>query len=261
MDALLEFRNVTVFRGEKKALDRLDLTIHCDENTAILGPNGSGKSSLIRTITRENYPYAGGKKGPVFRIFGRDRWNTEELRGMLGVVGADAQQAVNVEETAFDTVLSGYFSSVGLFGRSPTAAMRNKADRTMGFLGIRHLKCRKMTEMSLGEARKVLIARALCHDPRALVLDEPTSGLDMKAASLFIRLLRKIAASGKNIIMVTHDVEDIFPEINRVIMLKAGRIYRDGPARKVLTKRNLRGLFDLPPHHRILQVPFAERSG
>lgn len=241
---LLEFNNITVVRGNKKALDRLSLVIHADEHTAILGPNGSGKSSLIKTITRECYPHADTGK-QTFRIFGRDRWDTFELRALLGVVSADIQQSLYVERTAEEIVLSGFFSSIGLFRQAVSAPMRKKARAILSSLGIGHLRTRTMTGMSPGEARKVLIARALCHQPRALILDEPTAGLDIGAASRFRSLISRIAQSGKNIVMVTHDAADIIPEINRVVMLKDGRLFRDGPVKQVLNENNLRQLFGL----------------
>ena len=177
------------------------------------------------------------------RIFDQELWNVFDLRPLLGMVSADLQQAASHDVsgdsvTARDTVLSGFFSSVGLWkNHRVTPAMRAKAEKVLRFLEIDHLADRKIAEMSSGEARRALIGRALVHDPRALVLDEPTTSLDFLAARRFLDLVRKIARSGKTVILVTHHLEDIVPEIKRVILLRQGRVMADGPADSTLTSR------------------------
>src|SRR5512136_3005700 len=161
---LLEFRNVTVFHGEKKVLDSLSITVHEGENIAILGPNGAGKSSFIRTILRELYPVAGDGE-VVFRIRGKEVWDVFELRSTIGIVSNDLQYIFTRPVTGREVILSGFFSSVGLFNRSVTPAMDRKADKILSFLEIEHLKDRPMNAMSSGESRRFLIGRALVHNP------------------------------------------------------------------------------------------------
>jgi iron complex transport system ATP-binding protein len=103
-----------------------------------------------------------------------------------------------------------------------------------------------MCELSTGEARRVLIGRALVHDPYALVLDEPANSLDLRALHSFRESIRKIAGSGKSVILVTHNLQDIIPEINRIILIKEGKILRDGKKADILTDSNLSELFSLP---------------
>jgi iron complex transport system ATP-binding protein len=100
--------------------------------------------------------------------------------------------------------------------------------------------------MSSGEARRVLIARALVSDPVALVLDEPTTGLDMVARHRFVSLVSRIARSGTTIVLVTHHVEEIIPEVEHVILLKEGRVVCAGPKQSTLTAANLSFLFNAP---------------
>lgn len=240
---LLEFSDITVIRGgQRKILKGISFRVHEGENIAILGPNGAGKSSLIKTITREYYPQP-GKKGSAFRIMGQDRWDVADLRRLLGIVSNDLQAAFARDITGLEVVLSGFFSSVGLFREKPGARMKKKAAEIMAFLEIAHLKDRKMNEMSTGEARRFLIGRALVHDPKALVLDEPMNGLDLHALHRINIILRKIARSGTSIIMVTHDLSDIIPEVSRVILMKNGKFFKDGPASSVITDRNISALF------------------
>ena len=242
---LLEFRNVTVFRGDRKLLDSLEVTLSEGEHIAILGPNGAGKSSFIRTITRELYPRL--DCGEVtFRVRGKDTWDVFDLRSGFGIVSNDLQYTFTRGITGREVVLSGFFSSVGLFNRAVTPEMEERADEILGFLGIRQLGDRPMNAISSGEARRLLIGRALVHGPATLILDEPTNSLDLSALHTLRQTLRKIARSGTGIVLVTHNLPDIIPEITRVILMKDGRFVRDGPKEDLLTDRNIGDLFGIP---------------
>jgi iron complex transport system ATP-binding protein len=240
---LLSFRNVSLLRGGRRVLDRLTLDIGARENVAILGPNGSGKSSLVKLLTRELYPAAVGTPAEV-RILGRDRWELFELRRRLGIVTADLQGEFARPIRALEAVLSGFYSSVGLWRNHPvTPARERRARAALARLGAAHLAGRFMDELSSGEARRVLIARALVHGPRALVLDEPAASLDLRAQRELRRALRRLARTGTHVVLVTHALEDLFPEIGRVVLLKDGRVFRDGPPGRILTEENLSALY------------------
>lgn len=242
---LLEFRNVSVVIRERKILDAVSFAIHEGENVAVIGPNGSGKSTLIRTIMRERYPLA--EDGAYLRIFGDDSWDVFDLRLKLGIVSNELQSSCTRDITARELVLSGFFSSIGLFSNHRVLPeMERKAGEVMAFLEISHLSGRLLTEMSSGEARRVLIARALVHDPKALLLDEPLNSLDLHAAYAFKNIIRKIAAAGTSIIMVTHAPHDIIPEISRIILLRDGRVFRDDAKEKILTADVLSKFFAIP---------------
>ncbi len=101
--------------------------------------------------------------------------------------------------------------------------------------------------MSTGELRKCIIARALVHEPQAMILDEPTVGLDIKAQINFIQLVRKIARE-RTIILVTHHLEEVFEEIAQVVLIRQGRIYAQGDKTELLTDTHLKNVFDLPLH-------------
>ena len=242
---LLEFRNVTVVRDGRKLLDSVSLTVREGEHIALLGPNGAGKSSLIRTITREYYP---SYRGPevVFRFRGRDRWDAFDLRSHIGIVSGDLQHTFTRGISGREVVLSGFFSSIGLFSHEVTPEMERKADEVLEFLEVAHLADRPMTEISSGEARRLLIGRALVHDPGTLLLDEPTNSLDLHALHTFRKTLRKIARSGTGTILVTHNLHDIIPEISRVILIRDGTVQKDGPKAEVLTDEAIGGLFRIP---------------
>lgn len=243
---LLELRNVSVVKGGKKILDSVSLSLNPGENLAIIGPNGSGKSSLIKTFTKEYHPLAGEEEAAL-RIMGKSSWNVFELRKFLGIVSGDLQQTCVRPIPVLDVVLSGFFSSIGIYyNHKITQEMRARALEVLDFLEIPRHSGRLMNEISSGEARRVLIGRALVHDPKVLVLDEPANSLDLRALHSFRESVQKIAASGKSIILVTHNLEDIIPEIGRVVLLKDGKVLKDGPKEEILTEENLSELFSLP---------------
>ncbi len=244
--------HASVVRNGKRVLDDLNLTIRAGEHTAILGPNGAGKTSFIRLITREDYPLAHANGTPPLLIFGQDLWNVFELRSQLGIISSDLQayflsRTIPGRTRGLDAVLSGFFASYGLFRHQRvTADMRQQARQALELLEASHLADAFIETMSTGEARRILIARALVTDPVALILDEPTTGLDLLARSRFLKTLQNIARHGKTIILVTHRVEEIFPEIDRVILLQQGRILLDGRKEKVLTSQHLSALYGAP---------------
>jgi iron complex transport system ATP-binding protein len=243
---LLDFDRVTMIRGGRRVLDGLTFRIDVGENVAILGPNGSGKSSLLKLLTRELYPVT--NDGPTaMRILGRETWNLFELRRHLGIVSTDLQLEFARECSGWETVLSGFFSSVGLWTcHRVTRAMEAKARQVLRRLEIEHLAGRAMTAMSTGEARRMLIGRALIHDPDALVLDEASNSLDLRALREFRATLRGLVRHGTSVILVTHALEEVIPEVSRVLLLREGRIFKDGPKKEMLTAENLSDLYRIP---------------
>jgi iron complex transport system ATP-binding protein len=251
-ESIVDLHDATVLLGDAPVLDSLTLTIPVGEHTAILGPNGAGKSTLVRLLTLQLYPLATSNGAPPIRIFGQDRWDVFELRSQLGIVSADLHDRFvhgnsNGIITALDAVVSGFFATHGVFAHQPlTDTMRARAREALDRVGAGSLANRTLDTLSTGEARRVLIARALVHQPRALVLDEPTRGLDLVARHQFMERVRAIARDGTTILLVTHYVDEIIPEIDRVVLLKRGRIARDGRKDGVLTASALGDAFDAP---------------
>jgi len=242
---LLDFQHISVMRGAKIVLDDVTLRILAGEHVAILGPNGCGKSTLIKTITRECYPLA--RPGSSLTILGHDSWNVFELRKLLGIVTNDLIATCTRNVTGLEIVLSGFFSSISLQPyHRVTASMRQKACAVLELLEIPHLADREMDAISSGESRRILIGRALVHDPLALLLDEPANSLDLRATFELRNILRKLAQSGTGILLVTHHLPDIIPEIDRVVFLRAGRILADADKTELLTPQRLTELFDVP---------------
>jgi len=246
--ALLSLNHVTILRGElgqRPALDDVSLQIGSGEHVCILGPNGCGKSTLIKTITRECYPLA--RDGSSIAILGKERWNIFDLRSLLGIVSPDLLASCTTDATGLDVVLSGFFSSTRIYPHHhPEAAHVARARETLERLGISHLAGRAVAEMSSGEAKRTLIARALVHQPKALLFDEPSNALDIAAQIQLRDTMRELAQSGIGILLVTHHVSEIIPEIERVVLLREGKILADGPKTEILSEKLLSELFGVP---------------
>lgn len=250
---LLEFQNITVSHDGHKGLDGFSLKINAHEHVAILGPNGSGKSTFIKTITRECYPL--WRDDSHVHIFGERVWNVFDLRPLLGIVHNGLMDSyVRHPYSGREVILSGFFSSVGIWpNHEVTDAMRERADEILEQLEIDHLAQRTVSQMSTGEGRRLLIGRALVHRPRALILDEPTASLDIRATHELLEIMRKVAGQ-TTIILVTHHLSDIIPEIGRLVLLQKGKVFRDGAKKDVLESGALGDLFHLP-------VEVVERRG
>jgi iron complex transport system ATP-binding protein len=241
---LLDLRNIRVVRGEKIVLDDFSLRVDVNEHVAVLGPNGCGKSTLIKTITRECYPVV--RKGSSIAILGQRNWNVFELRSLLGIVSNDLMFSCTGDASGMDVVLSGFFSSTRIFpNHAVDSRHRELAEAALDQLGVSHLAERAVQEMSSGEAKRVLIARALVHKPPALLFDEPCNSLDISAQHSLRETMRSLANSGIGIILVTHELPDIVPEIERVVLMSNGRIVADGAKEEVLQTETLSKLFGL----------------
>jgi iron complex transport system ATP-binding protein len=239
----LYLQNISVMRAERLVLRDITLNIDTGERIAILGPNGSGKSSLIKVITRECYPIS--RPNSLMTIFGHRDWNIFELRTLLGIVSSDLAKHFDYNITGREAVISGFFSRIGLsIHDDVTTEMERKTEDILSLLGTKHLAERPLAEMSTGEARRILIGRALVHSPKMLILDEPSTGLDMRAHRDLLSTLSNIALNGTGILMVTHDFKDIIPEITRVLFIRDGSLVADGARDLLLTNAHLSMLFD-----------------
>jgi iron complex transport system ATP-binding protein len=248
----LSMRKVDVTRGQEVVLHDINLNIATGEHVAILGPNGCGKSTLIKTMMCECYPMV--RPGMEMKVYGRDRWDVQELRKHLGVVAAELPGERTSMTRGLDAVVSGFFSSSTLWPNlEVTEAMRSSAGDALALLGAEYLRDRLVGEMSAGEKRRVMIARALVHRPEMLLLDEPSNALDLAAQRELREILRGVAV-GTGLVMVTHHLADILPEIDRVVMMRSGRIVGDGPKRELLRADRLQQLFGV-------ELDLMERNG
>jgi iron complex transport system ATP-binding protein len=243
--AYLELQDVDLWLGPRLVFEGLSLSLHRGEHTVVLGPNGSGKSSLIKLLSRELYPVV--KPGSWLKVFGSTSVNLWDLRRRIGLVSSDLQRLHPPRVSAADVVLSGLFGSIGI-GRSqqPTAAQRQRAAALLERLQLADLADRPFGQLSEGQQRRLLLARALVHEPEVLVLDEPTNGLDLRARHQLLASLRALVAGGTTLLLLTHQIEAIIPEVSRVLLLRQGQLVGDGPADALLAAGPLSALFDTP---------------
>ncbi len=236
---LIEIRNATIWRGRTRVFDALTLTIERGEHVALLGPNGSGKTTLLMAITRELYPVA--SDNTVFRILGRERWNVWDLRRHIGIVSHDLQARYAPGSTALDVVASGFRSSIGTHCEDETE--RGRALEILRDLCIDELRDTPFRRMSTGQQRRCLLGRSLVHEPDTLILDEPTAGLDPAGSADYLARIRALAADGRSLVLVTHHINEIPPEIDRVVLLRDGAVVGDGNKREMLTSERLSRVF------------------
>jgi iron complex transport system ATP-binding protein len=249
----LHLEHVNVARGDAVVLHDINLRISAGEHVAILGPNGCGKSTLIKTITCECYPIV--REDMRISIYGRQRWDLSQLRRHLGVVSADPPGERTPVTTGCDAVIAGFFSASTLWPNlTVTPEMRARASEALELMEASHLAGKLVGQMSAGEQRRIMIARALVHRPDMLLLDEPSNALDLASQRELRDVLRKVAQQGTGILMVTHHLADILPEIDRVIMMRDGTIFADGPKSELLHAGKLKELFGV-------DVMLIERGG
>lgn len=242
---LIEIEQATVYRGDTCVFKDFSLSVQEGEHVAILGPNGAGKSTFLKLLAGEIHPVPHDETH--IRLFGEEQWNVWHVRKRLGMVSHDLQHQYLDQVTGLKVVLSGFYASIGIYGHQEFSyAQIALADDMLGEMGVGSLKDRRFGEMSAGEQRRCLLGRALVHEPTALVLDEPTSGLDLTATFHYLDLVRTYIRKGKTLLLVTHHIHEIPPEIERVVLLKQGRSLHDGDKCAVLTETNLSVLFNCP---------------
>lgn len=240
----LEMRNVSVVKDGKRILDRVTMDISVGENVAIIGLNGSGKTTLLKLLRGDVFAYDDDSCEYSMKIFGEPRWNIFELRSRMGVVSMDLQSKFDIHTTVREVIGSGFFGSLDVFrGMTVTAEMEELIRLRAAEMGIDDLLHRETEGLSLGEMRRALIARALITNPRMLVLDEPMTGLDIVMKSKFRRMFDILIDSGVAIVMITHDLTDIPLKVNRVVMIRKGKVYADGPKEELLDDKHISELY------------------
>lgn len=242
---LLQLRDATVVRAGRPILSIDQLVLEQGERIAILGPNGSGKSTFVKLITREMLPLYRDEPPVMFK--GSPRAVLADVKKSLGIVSSSMQDQITVHLSAAEVVEGGLFGSLGIpkhVNASPQS--REKALESMRMLGVEGLADQDIMTLSTGQARRVLFARALVHDPDTLILDEPCTGLDPEGMYYVRSSMRDLARAGKGIVLVTHYPEDIIPEIDRLVLIKNGHLFDDGSKETLLTSETMSRLFDVP---------------
>ena len=244
---LIRLRDAAVRRSGRIIFSVDDLSIQHGESIALLGPNGAGKTTFLKLITREIHPLH--RDIPPVEFCGAERPLLSEVRARLGIVSGSMQDEIAVHLPALEIVVGGLFGTLGLpefMNLQVSDDAWEAGRRAMDMLGIADLADRDVLTLSSGQARRLLIARAIVHDPETLVFDEPCTGLDPQGMYYVRHSLRELARAGKSLLLVTHYPEDIVPEISRLVMIKDGVVFADGPKEELMTSEQMSALFDVP---------------
>lgn len=245
MQPLLTLNNAVVTRASRPILSVGSFCLGQGEHIALLGPNGAGKSTFVQLITREVMPLY--REDPPVLFKGCARATLADVRKSLGIVSATMQSQIKVHLPAVEIVEGGLFGTLGLPQNvRPTEHTRKKALEAMEKLGIAALADQDAMTLSSGQARRVLFARAVVSDPETLIMDEPCTGLDPEGMYYVRSCMRKLAQSGVGLVLVTHYPEDVIPEVKRLVLIKDGTLFADGPKEDLLTSETMSRLFDVP---------------
>ncbi len=243
-DCWLQLRNIDVIKGESYILNKINLNLYKGEIVTILGPNGSGKSTLINLIAKNIYPKF--KDDSRFLIYGKENINIWDLRKKISFVNRDLHERMDNGLTVKELVGSGIYGSIGLTkGQLFTDDDEHSINNIMNIFDLESFQSSKYKELSDGQRRSVLIARAIISNPEVLVLDEPLINLDFKAYYRLVELLNKLTSTGISMLMATNKIENILKDTNKLILLKNGRIYQNGDPNKILNVSTLKELFGI----------------
>jgi iron complex transport system ATP-binding protein len=260
MQPIVNLKHMYVARGQNIVLHDVSLKINSGENLAILGPNGCGKSTLLKAITCELYPLI--RPETSVSIMGRERWDLIQLRRKMGVVSTEFPGKQTLASTGFDMILTGYFSSSTLWPHLVvTSQMHARAEEILILVGAESLRDKQFGEMSAGQQRRIMIGRAIAGtsplgggDVQMLLLDEPSNALDLGAQHDLREMLRGLSQQGTSIVLITHHIADILPEMNRIVMMRSGRIIADDSKSELITEQRLSDLFGR-------EIAMTERGG
>ena len=242
---LFELHDAEVVRMGKTILHVDSFQLAHGEHIALLGPNGAGKSTFVKLITREVLPLHREEAPVLFE--GNRRATLADVKAKLGIVSSTMQDQIRVHLPAIEVVEGGLFGALGVPKHvQSTGSSRRRAQDAMEMVGIADLADRDVMTLSTGQARRVLVARALVHDPATLVFDEPCTGLDPEGMYYLRSTMRTLAQAGKGIVLVTHYPEDVVPEIKRLVLIKDGHLFADGAKEELLTSPVMSDLFDVP---------------
>lgn len=241
----LDLQGIEAWAGGQRIVEDLSLRLWIGESTAILGPNGAGKSTLVKLISRCLHPVV--QPQSYLRLFGEERVNLWALRKRLGVVDSELQQRIPDAMTCRELMHSAFFGAIGLGrGHHCTQQQIERSADVLEQFSLSELAASRFGSLSEGQKRRVLIARAMVHQPQVLVLDEPTNALDLRARHGLLAQLRLLCRSGTTLILITHQIDTIIPEINRVVGMRKGGVVVDGSPAEVLNDGVLSDLFETP---------------
>ena len=237
-------KNINVYIDQNKILSDININLRYGENILILGPNGSGKSTFLKLLNRSIYPITSNDSS--FKLFNKENINIWDLRKKIGFLFKEMEQRVNIGVTLYDVIISGFSGTFNSrYSKLLSEREKIKIDNLINEWGLNNIISNEFKSLSDGQKRRALLARALVYEPDILVLDEPFCNLDIKSNFILTRNLSKLIEQSVNIVYVTHNLESILPKTNRVILIKEGKIFKDGSPHELVTSKILSYLFNI----------------
>ena len=239
-----DLKNINVYIDQKEVLSNINISLNHGENTLILGPNGSGKSTFLKLLNRSIHPITSNNSS--FKLFNKENINIWDLRKKIGFLFKEMEQRVNIGVTLYDVIISGFSGTFNSrYSKLLSEREKIKIDNLINEWGLNNIISNEFKSLSDGQKRRALLARALVYEPDILVLDEPFCNLDIKSNFILTRNLSKLIEQSVNIVYVTHNLESILPKTNRVILIKEGKIFKDGSPNELVNSKILSYLFNI----------------
>ena len=237
-----EAQEVDSYKNGYQVIKNLNVKFKLNESIIILGPNGSGKSSIIDLINRNLYPLEKEKKN--LKIFDKELIDIWELRSKISTVNNEIKKRIYPKIKVIDLVISGLY---GCFCEVITSKKKEKklAADLIEQMSIQNIAEKEFFCLSDGEKQIALIARAIINNPIVLILDEPTINLDLKSQIFLSEKIDKLIKTGISLLCITHDINLIKKNFDRVILLKNKLIFKDGKPSQVINSENINNLFDI----------------
>jgi molybdate transport system ATP-binding protein len=226
---VIEVGKADVYIDNRKILNNINWKIRSRENWGILGENGAGKSTLLRLIMGDLHPAAGGT---ILRFGKGEEEGIRDMKKRIGYVSSSLQAEYDHDLTGREVVLSGFFSSIGLY-EDITGIQKKTAEKWIRFFNAETICKKTVLGMSYGELRKILLIRAIVIEPEILLLDEPFSGLDILTRRDFMKSIERVCKTGASVLMATHHPDDFIPSITHILVLENGRIKTKGMKQKI----------------------------
>ena len=239
-----DLKNIHVYIDQKEILSNINISLNFGENTLILGPNGSGKSTFLKLLNRSIYPITSNHSS--FKLLNTENINIWNLRKKIGFLFKDMEQRVKRGVNLHDVITSGFSGTYNArYSNFLSERDKIKINDLINEWELNKIIYNEFNSLSDGQKRRALLARALVYEPEILVLDEPFCNLDIKSNFILNRNLNKLIDQSINLLYVTHNLESILPKTTRIILIKEGKILRDGSPNELLNSKILSDLFNI----------------
>ncbi len=238
------FKNIDVYIDQRKILSDINLNLNSGDNMVILGPNGSGKSTFLKLLNRSIYPI--NSNNSSLKLFNKENINIWEVRRKVGFLFKEMEQRIINGLNLYDVIASGFSGTFNSkFSKLISESEKEKINNLINDWELENIVNNHFNTLSEGQKRRALLARALVYEPNFLVLDEPFSNLDIKSNFILNKNINRLIDKSINIIYVTHNLESILPRTNRVLLIKDGKIIKDGKPNEVIKSEILSDLFQI----------------